>query len=65
MTAVGRELLSFCFLYMFRENPLSVSAIKGLLALGVKSQEVEMLVRTSLPSSSNLEWYVAINSNDD
>jgi len=41
---------------VLRENPLSISAIKGLLALGVKSQEVEMLVRSPLPSSTNLEW---------
>ena len=39
-----------------RECPMSVTSIQGLLALGVKCQEVEQIVLSGLPVGSGVDW---------
>jgi hypothetical protein len=54
---MGSSHISFSC--VFRECPLSVTSIQGLLSLGIKWQEVEQLILSAIPASSGIEWWVS------
>ena len=41
---------------IFRECPMSLEAVNGLLSLGVSSMDVMSLVMNGLGNLNNLEW---------
>lgn len=48
-------VIVFCF---FRECPLALEAINGLMSLGLKGSDVHSLVLNGLPSGASCDWFV-------